>query len=100
MSRFEVFRLPKPVPRYVVDVQSDFLSYLATRTVIPLARSGEFGSPLGTLNPAVEIGGETFVLATPLLAAMRVSDLKQPVASLAQHRDEIIRALDILFTGI
>jgi hypothetical protein len=31
---------------------------------------------------------------------MGVSDPKQPVASLAQHRDEIIRPLDVVFTGI
>jgi toxin CcdB len=96
MARFDVYELRQ---RYVVDVQTDFLSHLSTRVVIPLFPVPGPVAPATGLNPVVTIERKDFALWTQALAALPLKDLKGPVASLAAHRDEITRALDILLTG-
>jgi hypothetical protein len=39
------------------------------------------------------------VLMTQELASIQKRYLQRPIASLADHRDDITRALDMLFTG-
>jgi len=99
MARLDVYRLRGAKERLVVDVQSDWLSHLSTRTVIPLVADGEIGAPVAGLNPKFELGTETFVLFPQLIAAVSKSELKQRVTSLSLSHVEIIRALDVLFTG-
>jgi toxin CcdB len=99
MARFDVYELRQRSARYVVDVQTEFLSHLSTRVVIPLFPVSGPVAPAAGLNPVVVIGGKDFALWTQALSALPLTDLKSPVASLAAHRDEITRALDILLTG-
>lgn len=53
-----------------------------------------------TLNPRIPVGGIDYILLTHLLAAIPLSTLGEPVASAQSQRDQIIAALDLLFTGI
>jgi toxin CcdB len=99
MPRFDVFRLNQRTARYVVDLQSDFLSHLATRVVAPLFTATELAPAASELNPIFEIEGRSRALFPQLLAALPKSDLKTPIANLAPHRDQITRALDLLLTG-
>jgi toxin CcdB len=100
MPRFDVYPMPgKGRAGYVVDVQADLLSHLATRVVVPLLPLAGAPPPIADLNPVVEIEGIPLVLAVQALAAIPLRELKRPVASLADRQDQVTRALDTLLTG-
>lgn len=104
MPQFTVYRNKSGQSRgeipFLLDVQSDLLSDLKTRVVIPLYSKTSLGSkPITRLAPEVQVEGKKLVLMTPQLAGIAVKDLGEPVTSLAQHRAEIIAALDLLLTG-
>lgn len=84
---------------YLLDVQSDLLDHLQTRVVVPLLRPADVPSAMPELHPTMVVDGETFILATQLLAAIRRHELGPPVGNLAAERDAITRALDLLLTG-
>jgi toxin CcdB len=99
MARFDVYQLGQRGTRYVVDVQSDFLSHLATRVVAPLFPAGELAPAAQQLNPDFLLNGAKYTLFTQLIAAVAVKELKHPVTSLIAHRDTITCALYLLLTG-
>lgn len=84
---------------YLVDVQTDLLE-IETRVVIPLAQADYLRDRISRLNPTFEINAQQFVLATTEIVAIETSNLKTPIADLSAHRDVIIGAIDLLFTGI
>ena len=85
---------------FLVEVQSDLLSQLGTRVVIPLYRKGGASlQPITRLTPEVEIEGEACLLMTPQLAGIALRELGAPVGTLNDRRSEIIAALDLLITG-
>jgi toxin CcdB len=104
VARFDVYRnngaQAADVP-YLLDVQSDVLSGLDTRVVVPLRRLILFVSvrPPANLMPVVTVEDVECVLETPKLAAVPVRILKAPVTSLAANHFEISAALDFLFQG-
>ena len=98
--RFDVYRMPAGgAPGYLVDVQSELVSDLATRIVIPLIANPKLAKPVRGLNPVFEILGQPFTMLTQELAAIQKLALKSPVVSLADQQNDITRALDMLFTG-
>lgn len=105
MAQFAVYRNKSPRSKasipYLLDVQSDLLSELGTRVVIPLFEKKSLGiRPLTRLTPEFEIDGKTCVLMTPQLAGIPTKELGEPVGDLARHRIDIIAALDLLITGL
>jgi toxin CcdB len=56
--------------------------------------------PARHLNPVFEIRGEKVVLSTAELAGVSRRALGETVGSLAEHHDEIFRAVDFLLSGI
>lgn len=100
MSRLDVHPLPgKGQDGYVLDVQADLLSHLATRTVVPLLREDGAPKPISDLNPIFEIRGERHVMVTQAIASIPGHELKQAVASLAEQHDRVVRAIDTLLIG-
>jgi toxin CcdB len=103
MARFDVFLNPgqHPGTPYVVEVQGNHLSGLATRVVVPLRRLDQIAAvPLPPdLIPVFVIEGIQCMLDTPTLAAIPRSELTIPITSLGHRQDEIISALDRLFGG-
>jgi len=101
MARFDVYPHPDAVLRkktpYLLDVQNNHISRIATRVVVPLRPSSLFTQPMRDLNPAFEIAGKTFVLDTAALAAVPAAELKKAVSSLASESSTIVAALDVLF---
>ena len=67
--------------------------------MIPLLPAGS-GRTIRDLNPAVGIDGRPFVVMTQELLAVSRALLKRSVGSLDAWQDEIVRALDILLTGL
>lgn len=98
MARFDVYASEKP-DLLLLDIQSDALDHLDTRVVVPLIP--EAGSPpaVARLHPVFEIEGRRMLMATPLMSAVRVRELKRPVVNIARHRDEIVAAVDFLQQG-
>jgi toxin CcdB len=102
MAQFDLFRLPrnKRYP-FLVDLQADLLRDLATRVVAPLTAVTRLkGKPISRLNPVVEVEGTKYAVLFQELAALPVSALGDAAGSLRTRRDELIAALDLLFTGI
>lgn len=101
MAKFDVYRSLSKDPniKYLLDVQSDLISELRSRVVIPLAPLPSFGTPIARLNPVVAVEGELFALATPNLAGVHVSALGDKVTSLEDHADDISGAIDFLLLG-
>mgnify|MGYP002079131273 FL=1 len=58
------------------------------------------GKLIKTLMPVFEVDGEQYAMLTPQLAGVSNKQVGGKVADLAQCRDEIIAALDLLITGI
>jgi len=98
MPRFDVYSGLGVGNGYVVDVQANLLDDLATRVVIPLLPRGA-GKVVQDLNPVVRVDDADYVVMTQELAAVPRSALRRKVGSLADRRDEITRALDVLLVG-
>ena len=100
MSRLDVYPMPgKGQDGYVLDVQADLLSHLATRTVVPLLREDAAPKPISVLNPVFEIHGERHVMVTQAIASIPERELKRAVASLAEQHYCILHALNALLIG-
>jgi toxin CcdB len=84
----------------LLDVQADLLDTLATRVVVPLVLVEEMGLAAKNLNPIFKIKSTAVVMSTAELAGVSIRALGDKVASLKSKRDEIIAALDLMFTGI
>ncbi len=102
MAQFDVFRNVKrgnfPL---LLDVQAELLATLATRTVVPIMRKRRLGRSLVTrLNPTIDIDGIEYVAVFQEIAAVPLSILGSKIVSCIRQRDEFVRALDLLFTGI
>ncbi len=105
MAQWAVYANPNPRSReqvpYVVDVQSDMLSALRTRLVLPLTRVAvDLPHPPRRLAPLFSIAGERLALAPQATAGIDARRLKTPVASLAAHAGEIRDALDAVVSGV
>lgn len=83
----------------VVDLQTDLIGIEASRIVAPLREASRY-TALPGLTPAVEHGGEAWIVRVQELAAVPGAELRDCVGSLAAHRDALKRALDILIDGV
>ena len=104
MAQFTVYRNKNPRSRasfpLLVDVQSDLLEDLQTRVVIPLSKVAALSKkPVSQLTPMLEFEETSYVLVTPQLAGIALSELGPAAGSLAKSRDTIIAAMDFLLTG-
>jgi len=104
MAQFDVYLNLNPATRktipYLLDVQADLLDSLNTRVVIPLMLAEEMGIAIKQLSLQFKIKGVTVVMSTGELAGLPLRIIGEKVTSLKNKRDEIIAALDLLFTGI
>lgn len=104
MPQFSLHRNQNPKTKaaipFLLDVQSDLLSELGTRVVIPVFKRKNLGiQPLTRLTPEVEIQGDKYVVMTPQLAGIPIKDLGPVAGNLSEYRREIVSALDLLITG-
>jgi hypothetical protein len=70
-----------------------------TRVVAPLIPA-TVGVPVSRSLPVVEHQGQRYAVAMELVTNLPARFLRHPVGSIAQHRDDLIRATDWLFCGI
>lgn len=105
MLQFDVYANPSKTTRhaypFIVDIQSDVVSEIATRIVIPLGRKADFKyEELKKLTLTITYKGEELLLLVPQIASMPAKTLKNPIGSLSHLREEIVAALDFAITGI
>ncbi len=98
MARFDLYRNPDQ-SGYLLDVQSDLLSDLNTRVVVPLMPLDHAPRPAEILNPVFDIHEIPHVMVTQFLSAVPTSLLRRPVVSLARQSEVVTRALDLLYQG-
>lgn len=96
--QFDVYRLPDGA--LVAVLQNDLLEALRTRVVAPLLPAASLPEPIRGLTVPVEIAGARHLLMPQLMATLTVAELGERVGSIADRRDGIVRACDLLFTGI
>jgi len=98
MARFDVYRMAT-AQGFLLDVQTDLLSELSTRVVVPLLPLTNAPLPAQRLNPVFDIENLEVLMATQFLAAVPESELKEVVGNLEGFQNEISVALDMLFSG-
>jgi len=80
-----------------VVVESHLLAPDRTVVAIPLMTDYPAGR---WLNPTIAVGGVSYVLATRLIASIPKGLAKPTGEDVAGYRDEIIRAIDVMISGI
>jgi toxin CcdB len=85
----------------LLDVQTDLLSGLDTRIVIPLRKITLYKNIKlpADLMPTFSIKGSEFVLETPKMAAVPSKLLKKEVGTLKDQQHIVVTAIDRLFHG-
>ncbi|MEO9778033.1 MAG: CcdB family protein [Sedimentitalea sp.] len=97
MAQFDLYRLSGG--QLVVDLQTDLIGIDASRIVVPLRDAGRYTAFPG-LTPSVDFDGALWIVRVQELAAIPGAELRESVGSLADHRDVLKRALDILIDGV
>ncbi len=98
MKQFDVFE-EKGGGLFAV-LQSNLLGALETVMVAPLVDIN--AAPMTRLTPTMQIGNDRYRLDIPQQVPARTMSLRNqtPVASVGQHRDEILDAVNLLYWGI
>jgi toxin CcdB len=100
--QFDVVANPDPTEAahrpYLVVLQSDLVSGLSSTVVAPLVPRDRMKGAQ-RLNPILPVESREYWLATHELFAVDQRVLRGRVATLADHRDAIIAALDFVFIG-
>jgi toxin CcdB len=103
MKQFDVFANPFPRSRnrqpFLVALQSDLLARSLDTVVVAPLETSEGAKYADRLNPHVHVEDKPFTLIAQEIVTVRKSVLGATCGSLANQRDEIIAALDLLFTG-
>ena len=103
--QFDVFENPSPRMRdvypFVVDVQSELLSSLATRMVVPLAVTALAAKDLPRrLCPIIMVNNMPLMLVPFEAAPLDKRLLKTGVTSVRDRSHEIVAAMDSVLSGI
>ena len=103
MRQFDVVANPFPLSRerqpFLVNLQSDLLARsLITIVIAPMQPAGSGPFP-DRLNPIVSFDGAAYAIVVQEIVTVRTSALGHTLGSVADSRDAIIAALDLLFTG-
>lgn len=104
MAQFEIYLNGDAATRdrypYLLDVQADLLSDLATRLIVPLCPgSGNESWVISRLHPTLFLDSRSFVAVVSEMAAVPASILGNRVEDARARRTEIVSALDLLVTG-
>lgn len=98
MPQFDVYRNVAE-PGYLLDCQSDALSGLTTRIVVPLPPRDYAPLPTRRLNPTLRVDAEDVAMTTHFAAAVPQPILGGALGSLAHEHTTIMNAFDMLLTG-
>lgn len=97
MAQFDVHRLGQGL---VIDCQSNLLSHLNTRMVVPLIPRDQAPHPARRFNPIFSIDGVDHVMDTQFASAIERRRLGPIVADLSDRSFEVTDAFDMLLSGV
>lgn len=105
MAQFDVYANPSKHQRsdipWIVDIQSDLLSALPTRLVMPLALRKTMPATVPkALCPPVLWGGEELVALAHLSAPFRAKDLGEVKGNLRLEASALVGAVDAVISGL
>ena len=105
MAQWDVYANPSPRAReelpFLVDVQSNLLSGLRTRFVVPCAPAeGQLERLPRRMSPEFDIGGRRVLLVPHEAGPMDAALLHKPVASLRAQSHLVIDAFDAVIGGV
>jgi toxin CcdB len=105
VAQFDVYPNPSKLQRAdipcMVDIQSDLLSALPTRLMVPLASRKHMLAALPrALCPPVQWEGHSLVALPHMAAAFRVKDLGTSQGNLRSKASELVGALDAVISGV
>jgi toxin CcdB len=91
MARYDIYANPgrnKASIPYLLEVQSNVISGLATRIVIPLRSLAGFSAATlpADLFPVIQVDGHDCFLDTPQMGAILLAELKVHAGSAVEHR--------------
>ncbi|GIT89090.1 MULTISPECIES: CcdB family protein [Roseobacter] len=98
MPKYDVYPSPSG-DGYLLDVQTDLLSDLNTRVVVPLLPPSKAPKPATRLNPVFELDGKSVVMVTQFMAAVPTSMLNSAVGKLDEEFEKVTAAVDMLMQG-
>jgi toxin CcdB len=98
MARFDVYA-DLAGAGYLLDVQANLLGLLNTRVVVPLLPIELAPIAAERLNPRFRIQGVDCSMVTQFMAALPISELRNPVARLDAESGPILAAIDFLHQG-
>ncbi|MCA0973112.1 CcdB family protein [Halomonas denitrificans] len=85
---------------YLLDIQSDTLSALATRIVVPLGRAPFLkGEKLNRTTPKKTFESEESLILILQITSLPISFLNAHIGTLEQMRDGMVAALDLTIVG-
>jgi toxin CcdB len=103
MKQFDLFANPFQRSRdrqpFLVALQNDLLSRNLDTVVVAPLETADSGKYADRLNPRVSVEDKAFMLIAQEIVTVRKSVLGRSCGSLAHERDNIVAALDLLFTG-
>jgi len=102
MVQFDLHRSPKGLDSsapYLLVLQSDLTDALSTVVVAPVRAASKQQPPIGRLQVVIPHAGKPHVLWVQELVSVPRRLLGPKVATWSAHRDDIVAALDLLFTG-
>jgi toxin CcdB len=85
---------------FITVLQADLAGEGPGRIVAPLAPRAAMPGAVGRLLPTVTHDGAEFLLALEPMTSIPGKALRHKLGSIAAHRDDIIRALDWVFSGV
>lgn len=102
-NQFDVFANPDPESSeshpYFIVLQHGVLNRLNSRIVAPLIAPKSIPF-LERLMPEVTVKGARYVIDMTNLGVIPTRVLQEPVANLEDRRYDIVRTIDLVFTGI
>jgi len=98
MARFHVYNLTHS-DALALDLQSDLLGELTTRTMAPMLPLEALPKVMRQLNPQFVINDMPYVMATQFTGAISIKEIAGVVADLTADSDRIVAAVDFLFQG-
>lgn len=104
MAQFDICRNTKSGTRsdvpFLLDIQSESMSVLNTRLVIPLRKALETSSrSVKLIHISLSVGTEDYIAFVSEMSAVPTAHLGAIEASAVSHRTELIAAIDLLVTG-
>jgi toxin CcdB len=96
--QFDIYRLRNR--SVAVVLQDNAFEWLGSRIMAPLVPIAKTKQQPRGLCPVVDFEETPNVLLTQAMSAMLVTELAENIGTIIHLRDEIIRALDLQFTGV